>query len=91
MARAITQETQQLEMDLNEERSRYQNLLTEHLRLEEKYDDLKEEMTSLVSLSLSERSTSTYIFDANDYYFFGKTHVGLFNEDLLKLIFLCDI
>lgn len=54
MARAITQETQQLEMDLNEERSRYQNLLTEHLRLEEKYDDLKEEMTSLVSLSSGE-------------------------------------
>lgn len=69
MARAITQETQQLEMDLNEERSRYQNLLTEHLRLEEKYDDLKEEMTSLVSLSLSERSTSTYIVDANSHFF----------------------
>lgn len=50
MARAIAQETQQLEVDLNEERSRYQNLLTEHLRLEEKYDDLKEEMTSLVSI-----------------------------------------
>lgn len=44
MARAIAEETQQLETDLNEERSRYQNLLTEHLRLEEKYDDLKEEM-----------------------------------------------
>lgn len=49
MARAIAQETQQLEVDLNEERSRYQNLLTEHLRLEEKYDDLKEEMASWVS------------------------------------------
>lgn len=48
MARAIAQETQQLETDLNEERSRYQNLLTEHLRLEEKYDDLKEEMVSSV-------------------------------------------
>ena len=34
-----------MESDLNEERSRYQNLLTEHLRLEEKYDDLKEEIT----------------------------------------------
>lgn len=44
MTRAIAQETRQLEMDLNEERSRYQNLLSEHLRLEEKYDDLKEEM-----------------------------------------------
>ncbi|XP_068597998.1 unconventional myosin-Va [Brachionichthys hirsutus] len=49
MVRAIAQETQQLETDLNEERSRYQNLLTEHLRLEEKYDDLKEVMSSLVS------------------------------------------
>lgn len=48
MTRAIAQETQQLETDLNEERSRYQNLLTEHLRLEEKYDDLKEEMASSV-------------------------------------------
>ena len=34
-----------MESDLNEERSRYQNLLTEHLRLEERYDDLKEEIT----------------------------------------------
>nr|XP_057944984.1 unconventional myosin-Va isoform X2 [Doryrhamphus excisus] len=45
MARTIAAETQQLEKDLNEERSRYQNLLTEHLRLEEKYDDLKEHMS----------------------------------------------
>ena len=48
MARVIAEETQQLETDLNEERSRYQNLLTEHLRLEEKYDDLKEVMVSSV-------------------------------------------
>lgn len=54
MARAILEETQQLKTDLNEERSRYQNLLTEHLRLEEKYDDLKEEMVSSV------RNTSTH-------------------------------
>uniref|UniRef100_A0A673XQR7 Myosin VA n=1 Tax=Salmo trutta TaxID=8032 RepID=A0A673XQR7_SALTR len=45
MTRALVEETQQLESDLNEERSRYQNLLTEHLRLEERYDDLKEEIT----------------------------------------------
>lgn len=49
MARAIAQETQQLETELNDERSRYQNLLTEHLRLEEKYEDLKEDMASSVS------------------------------------------
>lgn len=53
MARAITEQTQQLVTDLNEERSRYQNLLTEHLRLEEKYDDLKEEIAlSSVSSTL---------------------------------------
>lgn len=48
MQRALKEETQQLESDLNEERFRYQNLLTEHLRLEEKYDDLKEEITLAV-------------------------------------------
>ncbi len=48
MQRALKEETQQLENDLNEERSRYQNLLSEHLRLEEKYDDLKEEITLTV-------------------------------------------
>lgn len=47
MARVIAEETQQLVTDLNEERSRYQNLLTEHLRLEEKYDDLKEALSSV--------------------------------------------
>uniref|UniRef100_A0A4W5PTV8 Myosin VA n=1 Tax=Hucho hucho TaxID=62062 RepID=A0A4W5PTV8_9TELE len=50
MTRALAEETQQLESDLNEERSRYQNLLTEHLRLEERYDDLKEEITLSVSV-----------------------------------------
>uniref|UniRef100_A0A674DYG3 Myosin VA n=1 Tax=Salmo trutta TaxID=8032 RepID=A0A674DYG3_SALTR len=50
MTRALVEETQQLESDLNEERSRYQNLLTEHLRLEERYDDLKEEITLSVSV-----------------------------------------
>ncbi|XP_059362164.1 unconventional myosin-Va-like isoform X4 [Carassius carassius] len=50
MQRALKEETEQLENDLNEERSRYQNLLTEHLRLEEKYDDLKEEITLAVNV-----------------------------------------
>ncbi|KAI4819386.1 hypothetical protein KUCAC02_004633 [Chaenocephalus aceratus] len=47
MAHAV-QETQQLETDLKEERSRCQNLLREHLRMEDKYDDLKEAMASSV-------------------------------------------
>lgn len=57
MQRALKEETQQLEYDLNEERSRYQNLLTEHLRLEEKYDDLKEEITFAV---VSKQSFTDY-------------------------------
>ncbi len=34
-----------MEKDLIEERSRYQNLLSEHLHLEERHKDLKEEMS----------------------------------------------
>ncbi|XP_076612248.1 unconventional myosin-Va isoform X2 [Chaetodon auriga] len=68
MARAIAQETQQLETDLNEERSRYQNLLTEHLRLEEKYDDLKEEMVSTnVSKPGHRRTDSTHSSNESEY------------------------
>uniref|UniRef100_A0A4W6FGP9 Unconventional myosin-Va n=1 Tax=Lates calcarifer TaxID=8187 RepID=A0A4W6FGP9_LATCA len=65
MARAIAEETQQLETDLNEERSRYQNLLTEHLRLEEKYDDLKEEMN--VSKPGHRRTDSTHSSNESEY------------------------
>uniref|UniRef100_A0A7N6BSE8 Unconventional myosin-Va n=1 Tax=Anabas testudineus TaxID=64144 RepID=A0A7N6BSE8_ANATE len=65
MARAITQETQQLVTDLNEERSRYQNLLTEHLRLEEKYDDLKEEIN--VSKPGHRRTDSTHSSNESEY------------------------
>lgn len=36
------------QIDLNDERLRYQNLLNEFSRLEERYDDLKEEMTLMV-------------------------------------------
>ncbi|KAF6716511.1 Unconventional myosin-Va [Oryzias melastigma] len=69
MARAIVLETQQLETDLNEERSRYQNLLTEHLRLEEKYDDLKEEMalSSTVSKPGHRRTDSTHSSNESEY------------------------
>ncbi|XP_074523308.1 unconventional myosin-Va isoform X2 [Halichoeres trimaculatus] len=68
MTRAIAQETQQLETDLNEERSRYQNLLTEHLRLEEKYDDLKEEMASSnISKPGHRRTDSTHSSNESEY------------------------
>uniref|UniRef100_A0A3B3DML6 Myosin VAb n=2 Tax=Oryzias melastigma TaxID=30732 RepID=A0A3B3DML6_ORYME len=42
--KANFENTQQLEKDLAEERSRYQSLLSEHLHLEERHKDLKEEM-----------------------------------------------
>ncbi|XP_059926780.1 unconventional myosin-Va isoform X1 [Gadus macrocephalus] len=69
MARAIAEETQQLETDLNEERSRYQNLLTEHLRLEEKHDDLKEEMalSSNTGRPGHRRTDSTHSSNESEY------------------------
>ncbi|CAL8243411.1 unnamed protein product [Lota lota] len=69
MARAIVEETQQLETDLNEERSRYQNLLTEHLRLEEKYDDLKEEvaLSSNTGKPGHRRTDSTHSSNESEY------------------------
>lgn len=56
------QETQQLGKELNEERSRYQNLLSEHLRLEEKYDDLKEHLASSVSDVLDHQTAQEFHF-----------------------------
>ncbi|XP_068455850.1 unconventional myosin-Va isoform X1 [Clinocottus analis] len=68
MVRAIAEETQQLESDLNEERSRYQNLLTEHRRLEEKHDDLKEEMVSSNGSKPGHRRTdSTHSSNESEY------------------------
>lgn len=43
--------TEQLQTQLNEERFRYQNLLTEHLKLEERYADLRSEKESAADLS----------------------------------------
>lgn len=48
--------TENLQTQLNEERFRYQNLLTEHLKLEERYADLRSEKETTVrtnNLSLS--------------------------------------
>ncbi|KAJ8247860.1 hypothetical protein GJAV_G00251360 [Gymnothorax javanicus] len=62
MEKALKEETRQLENDLNEERSRYQNLLGEHLRLEERYDDLKEEVNLTLNVPRPghKRSDSTH-------------------------------
>lgn len=64
MEKKLVEETKQLELDLNDERLRYQNLLNEFSRLEERYDDLKEEMTLMVVsqtlASLKMKYLSTY-------------------------------
>ncbi|XP_034032086.1 unconventional myosin-Va-like isoform X2 [Thalassophryne amazonica] len=54
--------TKQLEKDLNEERSRYQSLLSEYLHLEEQHKDLKEEMNhnQMVSNEDHKREDSNY-------------------------------
>ncbi|KAI4896758.1 hypothetical protein NFI96_029249, partial [Prochilodus magdalenae] len=69
MQRALKEETTQLECDLNEERSRYQNLLSEHLRLEEKYDDLKEEISLTVNVPKPghRRTDSTHSSNESEY------------------------
>ncbi|XP_066557467.1 unconventional myosin-Va [Amia ocellicauda] len=69
MERVLLEETKQLETDLNEERSRYQNLLSEHLRLEERYDDLKEEMTLTVNVPKPghKRTDSTHSSNESEY------------------------
>ncbi|XP_037395627.1 unconventional myosin-Va isoform X3 [Pygocentrus nattereri] len=69
MQRALKEETAQLETDLNEERSRYQNLLSEHLRLEEKYDDLKEEISLTVNVPKPghRRTDSTHSSNESEY------------------------
>ncbi|XP_042328382.1 unconventional myosin-Va isoform X5 [Sceloporus undulatus] len=51
MEKRLLEETKQLDLDLNSERQRYQNLLQEFSRLEERYDDLKDEMKLMVNIS----------------------------------------
>ncbi|XP_029289652.1 LOW QUALITY PROTEIN: unconventional myosin-Va-like [Cottoperca gobio] len=48
----------QLEKDLTEERSRYQSLLSEHLHLEERHRDLKEELNLSIVRNASYESSS---------------------------------
>lgn len=61
MEKKLVEETKQLELDLNDERLRYQNLLNEFSRLEERYDDLKDEMNLMVvSVKTSEKSKAVH-------------------------------
>ncbi|EGV99862.1 Myosin-Va [Cricetulus griseus] len=71
MERKLVEETKQLELDLNDERLRYQNLLNEFSRLEERYDDLKEEMTLMLNVPKPghKRTDSTHSSNESEYTF----------------------
>ncbi|XP_078386375.1 unconventional myosin-Va [Cetorhinus maximus] len=68
MEKKMEEETKQLEVDLNDERSRYQSLLNEFCRLEERYDNLKEEI-SLVNVTKPghRRTDSTHSSNESEY------------------------
>ncbi|XP_077174239.1 unconventional myosin-Va isoform X3 [Paroedura picta] len=69
MEKKLLEETKQLELDLNDERLRYQNLLNEFSRLEERYDDLKDEMKLMVNISKPghKRTDSTHSSNESEY------------------------
>ncbi|XP_069767192.1 unconventional myosin-Va isoform X2 [Narcine bancroftii] len=68
MERQNKEETKQLQIDLNDERSRYQSLLNEFCKLEERYDNMKEEI-SLVSITKPghRRTDSTHSSNESEY------------------------
>ncbi|XP_036297566.1 unconventional myosin-Va isoform X11 [Pipistrellus kuhlii] len=76
MEKKLVEETKQLELDLNDERLRYQNLLNEFSRLEERYDDLKEEMTVMLNVPKPghKRTDSTHSSNESEYTF--STEIG---------------
>uniref|UniRef100_A0A665W0R5 Myosin VAb n=1 Tax=Echeneis naucrates TaxID=173247 RepID=A0A665W0R5_ECHNA len=61
--------TKQMEKNLSEERSRYQNLLSEHLHLEERHKDLKEQMDLSISTNKSghKRRDSNYSSNSSEF------------------------
>uniref|UniRef100_A0A670K6N2 Unconventional myosin-Va n=1 Tax=Podarcis muralis TaxID=64176 RepID=A0A670K6N2_PODMU len=68
MEKRFTEETKQLDLDLNNERQRYQNLLQEFSRLEERYDDLKDEMKVMsISKPGHKRTDSTHSSNESEY------------------------
>ncbi|NXY81165.1 MYO5A protein, partial [Alcedo cyanopectus] len=69
MEKKLVEETKQLELDLNDERLRYQNLLNEFSRLEERYDDLRDEMNLMVNIPKPghKRTDSTHSSNESEY------------------------
>ncbi|KAK2842399.1 hypothetical protein Q5P01_012599 [Channa striata] len=64
-----TENTKHLEKELTEERSRYQSLLIEHLHLEERHKDLKEEMhlSTISSKPGHKRTDSNYSSNSSEF------------------------
>ncbi|XP_031755045.1 unconventional myosin-Va isoform X6 [Xenopus tropicalis] len=70
MEKKIIEETKQLELELNDERLRYQNLLNEYSRLEERYDDLKDEINTMSPPKPGHKRTdSTHSSNESEYTF----------------------
>ncbi|XP_069622077.1 unconventional myosin-Va isoform X1 [Ranitomeya imitator] len=70
MEKRLLQETKELELELNDERLRYQNLLNEFSRLEERYDDIKEEMSTMsLPKPGRKRTDSTHSSNESEYTF----------------------
>ncbi|KAM4749654.1 unconventional myosin-Va isoform 3-T3 [Rhinophrynus dorsalis] len=70
MEKKLLEETKQLELELNDERLRYQNLLNEFSRLEERYDDLRDEMNSMTPPKPGhKRRDSTHSSNESEYTF----------------------
>lgn len=84
MEKKLVEETKQLELDLNDERLRYQNLLNEFSRLEERYDDLKEEMTLMLNVPKPghKRTDSTHSSNESEYTF--STEIAETEDILLR-------
>ncbi|KAM9311373.1 unconventional myosin-Va isoform 3-T3 [Gastrophryne carolinensis] len=70
MEKKLFEETKELELELNDERLRYQNLLNEFSRLEERYDDMKEEMSTMtIPKPGHKRTDSTHSSNESEYTF----------------------
>ncbi|KAJ8002548.1 hypothetical protein DPEC_G00160050 [Dallia pectoralis] len=74
-SKACVEDSTRLDSDLNDERHRYQTLLSEYAQLEGKYDDLKEKMTLNVDTSKPGHRTedSSYSSSRSD----GSSSSGL--------------
>jgi len=49
-----SQKESRLQVELDDERQRYQNLVKEYSRLEQRYENLQEDMSSMKVISLTE-------------------------------------